>query len=224
LNLDDGELYCQVCQLRGQELSPWREHVDEEASYSQLAKMLWTSGACSLSYVSFYEQFATLLDMQLWAGNKAAPPELHKALRGQWELQVQGQPLGGSNLGDFNRGSCSWRAINKCINNRPEMSKNTSLACDIFFGSYMSRVSLLKCSCLFLTLRARPCYCLKLPSQILVPGLAWFLHETCMASTSLHGLASFFPLFLFLHGDEICLVAWLDWVIFFCMVEQFLQR
>jgi hypothetical protein len=57
----------------------------------------------------------------------------------------------------------------------------------------MSRVSLLKCSSLFLTLRARPCYCLKLPSQILVPGLAWFLHETCMASTSLHGLAYVSP-------------------------------
>jgi hypothetical protein len=42
-----------------------------------------------------------------------------------------------------------------------------------------------------------------------------------MASTSLHCLAF---VSLFLHGDEISLVAWLDWVIFFCMVEQRLQR
>jgi hypothetical protein len=39
---------------------------------------------CSLSYISFYEQFATLLYLKLWAGNKAAHPELHKILMGQW--------------------------------------------------------------------------------------------------------------------------------------------
>ena len=72
-----------------------------------LAKIWCTPDACSQSYVSFYEQFATLLDLQLWAGNKVAHPELHKALRGQWEHQVQGQPLGGATWETLTRGAAT---------------------------------------------------------------------------------------------------------------------
>ena len=49
--------------------------------------------ACYQCYISFYEQFATLLKLQLWPKNKTADPELHKSLKGQWEHQALGHPL-----------------------------------------------------------------------------------------------------------------------------------